>query len=1208
MAKDINEKVLDLQINLKQLQIELRKIAESGGISTKEFDKLKVKFEQLLKSAVGLESSFNRSFGQTKDLETYKNRLQQLVTALNAIKTANNQIDTAVKKQIDEQAKKRKKALKEEQALLRSSIKEGNARRTAALKEFEARQKSFRDRRKAREREVEKQITDFLKKEERKRTKIAEAEEKKRDFRAGFAGQLTPRAIGGALGSLTKYLGLYQAINAAQRVFRELTIGSVREAIAFEKALANLGAVAGATNEEVSMLGKNALSVAGATKFTAEEIVGLQTELSKLGFSAQDVVSATQGVAFTAQALGAPLDAVAQQTGKVINQFDLLIEQAGFVGDVLVTAINNSALSFDSFGTAIQYVGPIAKNLGLTFEQTAGAMAVLADNGFTASRVGTGLRGIFTELARTSADVEASLKSLAEQNISLSEAVDLVGKRNAAQLITLLKNIDAIDEGNSKYYEQGRALQSAAKQVDNFSGQMGLLNSAFREFQINIGESISNSNILLSVLDAFFPSAGKTARGFQAINEVGFDAFNKGAKEVETGANALNKSLELLGISQEEYQRSLDRLNVTETSFLDYLPEGFSKIGDEALAQVQKVDGFRMKLEEVAEESRKQTLISEGQKIATDEYEESVRRLTQAFEDQINVNDEVDDTAGRIISQIEQYNAIISTGIKTETDAFGVKSKMVEATEDEILKYKGLVVALQGYLDQLTNISFNEDDLNKKRQKEKKDAIRKEREDVKERIKLQKDITAQEIANINERAKIESSRPSVTAAELADIENERQILVSEAYKKKAAAISEIIPVYEENIKIVEEATKAAEKQAEILGSEVINDAAKAFKDYSSEFDKIKQSYIDGNISLDEYRQKLDETQSSFDSYIETLIATNSVSEEVAKVLRELSDSYRDVSSATEETSSKTEEVSEKTKEAKKDWEDFKDEFKDTLWADIASKAVDALGESLGEFNDTALENTKNRLDQELDAVASRYDIEAQILKSQLDNQLITESQYRLKQTELRKAQIAEENSLNRQIFEAEQKQDRNDAGLEGLEAAAQSYIEAFKTYEPVTAVIVGSIGAGIAAAQASAQIAAINQRKFFPKKFAEGGVVSGPSHEQGGVPFSVQGQTGYEMEGGEYIVNKRATAMHRDLLERINKSGRINPTVGKMKFAEGGLVSTPASESVDYLKAIAEATTSTAIGVSKPVRAYVSDKDLRTNETERRIRDRNDKV
>ena len=205
---------------------------------------------------------------------------------------------------------------------------------------------------------------------------------------------------------------------------------------------------------------------------------------------------------------------------------------------------------------------------------------------------------------------------------------------------------------------------------------------------------------------------------------------------------------------------------------------------------------------------------------------------------------------------------------------------------------------------------------------------------------------------------------------------------------------------------------------------------------------------------------------------------------------------------------------------------------------------------------------------------NRYEIEDDILKSQLDNQLITESQFRSKQNELRKSQVAEENAIERKVFDAKKRQDRNDAGLEGIEAAAQAYIEAFKNYEPATAIIVGSIGAGIAAAQTTAQISAINQRKYYDKKFADGGIVNGPSHDQGGVPFTVQGRGGYEMEGGEYVVNKRATSMHRDLLERINKSGKLNPTVGSMKFAEGGLVSSPVNESVDYLKAIAEATTS----------------------------------
>jgi hypothetical protein len=121
-------------------------------------------------------------------------------------------------------------------------------------------------------------------------------------------------------------------------------------------------------------------------------------------------------------------------------------------------------------------------------------------------------------------------------------------------------------------------------------------------------------------------------------------------------------------------------------------------------------------------------------------------------------------------------------------------------------------------------------------------------------------------------------------------------------------------------------------------------------------------------------------------------------------------------------------------------------------------------------------------------------------------------------------------------------------------------------------------------------------------------MVYGPSHAQGGVPFTVQGRGGYEMEGGEFIVNKRVAAMHREVLEKINSSYKPLRGTPSYKFASGGLVRAQSDESVDYLKAIAEATTSTAIGVSKPVRAYVSSKDLRQNETERRLRDRNDRI
>ena len=70
------------------------------------------------------------------------------------------------------------------------------------------------------------------------------------------------------------------------------------------------------------------------------------------------------------------------------------------------------------------------------------------------------------------------------------------------------------------------------------------------------------------------------------------------------------------------------------------------------------------------------------------------------------------------------------------------------------------------------------------------------------------------------------------------------------------------------------------------------------------------------------------------------------------------------------------------------------------------------------------------------------------------------------------------------------------------------------------------------------------------KKFANGGMVHGPSHAQGGVKFAVGGRVN-ELEGGEAVINKRSTAMFRNQLSDMNEAG------GGVKFADGGLLSSP---------------------------------------------------
>lgn len=1018
--------------------------------------------------------------------------------------------------------------------------------------------------------------------------------------------------IKGAVKTLGAYGIAYRLINAATRLFTELTIGSAKQAIEFEKQVANLGAVAGVSGEKLKELSENALDVAGSTRFTATEIIGLQTALAKLGFTSEDVIKSTQSIANVAQALGSPLDATAEQIGKVINQFDLLIEQTDFVGDVLVTTINNSALSFDSFGTAIQYVGPIAKNLGLTFEQTAGAMAVLADNGFTASRVGTGLRGIFTELGKTSADVEKSLKSLAEQNISLSEAVELVGKRNAAQLITLLDNIEALEEGTGKYYEQGRALASSAQQLDTFSGQMSLLNSAFRETQIRFGSFILESDLVLDVLGLLSREAEGLGRAMKSINELGFTKFNEGVESVLAGdikdeELAIELVAKRTGESIEEITKKYEayRDGVIESTYDPTIGERRDMLIQKTTDEAVEVEGLVEEINKLVEAREKDFAISQGQAEATKIYSKEVEDLVDKSLEGVNVNKEADKLYKDLQAGINSYSRALNYN--------------KDLTELQRVEYEAAIKTLKGYQDQVANTQRTEEDLSKERERARKKAINEEKKRIQDAIKFadiefknQEDsinrqaelrtIAQQQILE-SETATNEERRAAIEA--IADIEEKRQQDVSDAYKRKAEAIQQITIQYEENERVIDAALLKAEQYAVIYDNDIVKDASAALKNFRAETSRLTKERDAGNISQEEYNTAIQQNQDAFQVYIKNLIASNNLGEDAEKILLNMVEAFDRMGISIgniggEAAITSLKEFADKLKND----EEFRREF----FGDLMSKSVDAAAESFSAFNDVALENTKNRLESELKEIKNRYKIEEDILKASLDNQLITDNQYRAKQKELQKAQIAEENALNKQIFDAEKKQDRNSAIIDGTAAAASAFVNAYKTGEPITAQLRAVLSASIIAAQTVAQVAAINSRKFFPVKYESGGMVNGPSHSSGGVPFTVQGQAGYEMEGGEFIVNKKATAMHRDLLERINGSEKTNPRVGKTYFQSGGLVSAVNNESVNYLKAIAEATTSTAISSSKPVRAFISSKDLRSNENERRLRDRNDRI
>ncbi len=979
--------------------------------------------------------------------------------------------------------------------------------------------------------------------------KQAEATEKANKASKGFFGNL-----GKNIKTIISFYGAYQVLNLTLSAFRELTIGSAKRAIALEKSLADLRAVAGLTADEVSRLKDVVFEVAGATSLTATEVVSLQKELAKLGSPIEEIADLTRPIALLSQALGEEAGGVAATLKKTLNQFQATAEEADKFANIITGAVNETALSMNDLGTALGYVGPLGAQLGLSFEETAALLGILADNGFKASKAGTGLRNFFIAAAKDGRPFNEFIQDVADRNLDAAESVQVFGKVAASQSIVLGDNVERYKQLSLELQTSNRLFEANAVQMASTEGQLDLLSSAYDKFSTRLGESITRTNLFIDLIAILDNEAAGLAQTYKIL------------------ANASEETSDKIdGITEDLRNFNNESLNAGNESLALGKAFGIMRESGEFSALAIKDALFEMNAEldngatlmEALEATQKRGYLG-AQRLAsaTIELYKTIKQQSDAQDDVYIAQEANNESVKRYKREYMSLQALTKSGIKVDKE----KQQLQEQINIDIARYSGELEGIRS-IGISRNITKEEEE--RLQVLEKRIALLKQESQAIGELKVSDQTLADQRKakdkEAEDRFKTELNDYIERIKETEDVINNLRVEVGEsAFPTQVDLLNGFFGGAED---IIAEATKRFGAD-----SKFVKGLVKTFKDTADEISVQLPKEVGETINL----------------------ALKGVFGEDGVDLAQLQ--FAPVFGP---------------EESKTLGDRFKELFKGIDWADVMVDSIDTAAEALDGFSDVALENTKNRLDQEIDLIRSRYDIEGDILKSQLDNQLITESQFRQKQSELRKAQIAEENDINRQIFNAEKKQDRQDASTDYLQAIASiipTLIAYDKTADPISVLTKAAITGGLATAAYGAELSAINQRKFFPKKFAEGGVVSGPSHADGGVPFSVQGQSGYEMEGGEYIVNKRATSMHRDLLERINKSGKTNPTVGRMKFAEGGLVSSPLNESVDYLKAIAEATTSTAIGVSKPVRAYVADKDLRGNATERRIRDRNDRI
>tara|TARA_R110000796_G_scaffold175882_2_gene292831 strand:+ start:3092 stop:6694 length:3603 start_codon:yes stop_codon:yes gene_type:complete len=1096
--------------------------------------------------------------------------------------------------------------------------------------------------------------------------------------------------FGAKIGTIGSYGAAIAVIGTLQKA-----IGfAVSSVIEFETAFTDLAVKSGFSNKEMSKVSDTIMTVAASTRFSTMEIIGAATALGKLGFEANDVGEILPNLANVAAATGESLQATAEILGKVINAYEYTAAQSGIISDRMVDIFNNSALNLEKFNTAFSYVGSAAASTGTSFDELTAAMAILSDRGITASKIGTGLRNVFTKLGREGDSLRDILQRVSEEHLSFYEVAELVGRRAANQLFIMANSLDEFDANVARAMsDYGEALRAAAMQQSTFQAKWDIMQNSFKnalapefdpnqDFRTAMKSSIDlmdtinsmfgkdNSEATMTRMIALFPDMAKGFKGMkESLGDNTSDSsvlqamIDRLRVEKEAAVEA-SRALKGSAFSDDKFKAEIRLIN-DEISALSSTMNSLN--GNTFSSAILKMDEDKVKnvAEKLADRFKKELNNAIDKTRSYNDTSESNKFIDTIFGTEAEFKAGLDriKELGRITE--DQYNFLLKERAGQKTNLYranydsngqdfakGDEGTLVDALKKQYANRQKLLRDVnQGSLEWTENtmagdkrvIQKGMDDLDAVRDElcEKypstaasigikcDDKGRKKKGDI-ERFKGNVSLDAQygidknklQIQYRNEDDPESKLKINQDLIHLETMYRDELNYLYESYlKKQERARADFVKrnpgqadAFDENMSSVSDRqTKAAatgEKNQDKYGSVDIIAKQSRWEAAFNEKKKygLKMAVLNNQLKqLDRSDAKgrkaiMDEMNSDTKAYyagelrdvnkfFDDLEADIVHSEFVNERARITGDPTIDLSKKKELFAKKegtiakvmTDEEKALKNGNRKDNEDF-----DYLGASIG--AFDEITGLMTQMGDAKLEIMQQQADAELAIIQGRHDSEIGILNSALQAGIISQDDAAAAKDRADKRKMAKENKVAKKLFDAQKKIDMQTAIFTGISSTAQAIAQAFaNSPNPVVAGIFAGISTAAIAASTSMNIKGISQRKFVPKKFADGGMVHGDSHAQGGVPFTVRGNGGYEMEGGEFIVNKEAAKNNLAELERINGKTRT----GKRKFATGGTVSDVGDGSYTSMnEAMLEA-------LSRPVRAYVTTQDLQKSESER---------
>lgn len=358
-------------------------------------------------------------------------------------------------------------------------------------------------------------------------------------------------------------------------------VSSVKTGAEFDKSMSQVAATMGMTVDEIGELRDFAQEMGASTAFSATQAADALNYMALAGYDAKTSMQMLPTVLDLAAAGGIDLARASDMVTDAQSALGLTLEETKTMVDQMAAASSKSNTSVEQLGDAFLTVGATARGLKGGTQEMSTVLGVLADNGIKGAEGGTHLRNAILSLQTPTKDgTEAlaklgmtykdmydeagNLRSLPEIFQQMSGAMEGMTQQSKDAIISGIFNKTDLAAVNAllgttteRWDELGTAIADSAgaaermadTQLDNLSGDITLMKSAFEGLQISISDKLTPAirKVVQSITKMIenFDTVGPIVAGVAVAFGTLAVAVNIGAiiKSVTTSFAALNAVL-----------------------------------------------------------------------------------------------------------------------------------------------------------------------------------------------------------------------------------------------------------------------------------------------------------------------------------------------------------------------------------------------------------------------------------------------------------------------------------------------------------------------------------------------------------------------------------------------------------------------------------------------------------------------------------------